>query len=239
MNVLLIARREFAGYARSPLGALIVSASLLASGITFYVLGLSTRDISSEVLFQFFNGTAGVVTVAALILAVRLVAEEHQTGTMVMLNTSPISPASIIMGKFVSAFAMVVLLTTLTVYMPALIFVNGKVSIGHIAVGYAGLLLLGASVIAIGLFASSLTRSQVVAGLITAGICGLMYGLGYLAQNTDPPINTFLSALGLYHQNITPFMKGVLSLGGVVYYCSITYFFLLAATRVLDSRRWR
>ncbi len=239
MNALLIARREFTGYARSPLGAVIVAASLLANGLYFYAYGLSTKNISADVLFQFFNGASGVVTVAAIILAVRLIAEERQAGTMVMLNTSPVSPGSIIIGKFVSAFALVAFLTALSVYMPALIFVNGKVSIGHIAVGYAGMLLLGASVVAIGLFASTLTRSQVVAGVVAAAICAFMYLLGFLAKSTDPPVNGFLSALALYHQNITPFMKGVLSFGGIVYYCFVTYFFLLAATRVLDARRWR
>jgi ABC-2 type transport system permease protein len=239
MNALLIARREITGYTRSPLGAVIVAASLLANGLYFYVKGLSTKQISSDVLFYFFNGASGVVTVAAIILAVRLIAEERQSGTMVILNTSPVSPSSIILGKFVSAFAMVAFLTALSVYMPALIFVNGKVSIGHIAVGYAGMLLMGSAVVAIGLFASTLTRSQVVAGVIAAAICFLMYGLGELAKSTDPPVNGFLSALALYHKNITPFMKGILNFGGIVYYSFVTYFFLLAATRVLDSRRWR
>lgn len=239
MSTLLIARRELSSYARSPIGAIMLAASLMATGLYFYIYGLSTRKLSAEVLFYFFNGLSAVVTVACIILAVRLVAEERQTGTMVMLTTSPASSGSIIVGKYLSALGLLALLTALTVYMPALIFVNGKVSVGHILVGYAGMLLLGSSVMAIGLFASSLTRSQVVAGAVAAAICALMYLIGMLSKAAEPPINGYLLGLGLYHNNITPFMKGVLRLGGVVYYVFVTYFFLLAATRVLDSRRWR
>lgn len=236
---LLIARREGYGYVRSPLGAAVVAAVLLVNGLWFYWNGLTERRLSAEVLQEFFYGASGTTMVAALLLSMRLVAEERQTGTLVLLNTAPVRDSSVVVGKFLSAFGVIALMTALTLYMPALIFVNGKVSVGHIAVGYLGLLLLGAASTAIGLFASALARSQVLAVLLGAAILAPLLLLWMVARAVDPPFNTFLAALALHHENFRPFMMGTLQLGSVAYYLVMTFFFLLAATKVLEARRWR
>lgn len=238
-QTLLIARRELFAYLRSPLGAVIVAGALLIDGALFYAEGLSQKLLSVEVLQRFIYNTSGPTMAAGLLLAMRLLAEERQTGTLVMLNTSPISDREIVLGKFLSAFGVMALLTLLTAYMPALIFVNGKVSIGHIVVGYVGLLLLGAAAIAIGLFGSALARSQIVAIILSAAIMAIMLLLWLIARTTDPPLNRFLSALALHHENFRPFVHGRLDLGCVAYYAAVTYFFLLASTKVLEARRWR
>jgi ABC-2 type transport system permease protein len=123
--------------------------------------------------------------------------------------------------------------------MPALILVNGKVSLGHVLVGYAGLVLIGSAAIAIGLFGSALARSQVVAIIVSAAILACLLLLWAVARSVDPPLNRFLSALALHHDNFRPFMLGRLELGTVVYYLAMTYFFLLASTKILEARRWR
>jgi ABC-2 type transport system permease protein len=216
------------------------AAMLLIDGLLFqgYALGAGAR-LSAEVLHDFFYFASGTTMVAAILLSMRLLAEERQTGTLVLLNTAPLEDSAIIVGKFVSAFVFVVLLTALTVYMPLLIMVNGKISAGHIAVGYLGLLLLGASAVAIGLFGSALARSQVLAAIIGAGILVTMLLLWLVGRVTDPPLNTFLAALALHNERQNAFMKGLLRLENVVYYVAVTYFFLLAATKTLEARRWR
>lgn len=238
-KALLIAGREMGAYARSPLGASIVAGALLVDGILFYWRGLTQKALSSDVLSEFFYWSSGVTMAASLILAMRLIAEERQTNTFTLLNTSPLKDGEIVVGKFLSAFAMVFLLTALTAYMPALIFVNGKVSIGHILVGYTGLLLLGAATIAIGLFASSLSRSQVVAAILGIAFLAPLLLLWVIARAVDPPINAYINALAFHHENFRPFMQGILELRGVAYYVVVTYFFLLAATKILEARRWR
>lgn len=238
-QTLLIARRELFAYLRSPLGAAVIAGALLIDGIYFYWKGLTEKLLSAQVLQEFFYGASGTTMVAGIILAMRLLAEERQTGTLTLLNTSPIRDGEIVAGKFISAFGMLAVMTLLTLYMPLLIFVNGKVSVGHIVVGYLGLLLLGAASVAIGLFASALARSQVVAAIIGALILVPLVLLWAVARAVDPPLNTFLSALALHHENFRPFMVGILELGGVVYYLAITYFFLLAAAKTLEARRWR
>ena len=89
------------------------------------------------------------------------------------------------------------------------------------------------------LFASSLVRSQVVAAILGAAFAAPLVLLWMIARAVDPPLNRFLSGLSLHHENFRPFMNGILQLQGVAYYLMITYFFLLAATKVLEARRWR
>jgi ABC-2 type transport system permease protein len=237
---MLIARRELRAYLRSPFGYIVAAAMLLIDGLLFqgYALGSGPR-LSADVLRDFFYFASGTTMVASILLSMRLLAEERQTGTLVLLNTAPLPDSSIVVGKFLSAFVFVVLLTGLTAYMPLLILVNGKVSAGHIAVGYLGLLLLGAASVAIGLFGSALARSQVLAAIIGAGVLVTMLLLWLVARVTDPPLNTFLAALALHNERQNAFMRGLLRLEDVVYYLAVTYFFLLAATKTLEARRWR
>ena len=238
-SAFLIARREMHAYLRSPLGAVVIAALLLIDGILFYANALTEKQLSEQVLFQFFYLTSGAIMFAAVILGMRLLAEERQTGTITLLNTAPVSEAAVVFGKFLSAFSMIFLMTALTAYMPLLIFVNGKVSVGHILVGYVGLLLLGSATVSVALFASSLTRSQVVAVIIGAAITVSMLVMWFVARAADPPVNEFLSAVALHHDNQRPFMQGTLELGPVAYYVSVTFLFLLGATKILEARRWR
>ncbi|MDQ2646136.1 MAG: ABC transporter permease [Myxococcota bacterium] len=237
--IVLIARREFFAYLRSPLGSAIIAACLLIDGILFYFRALTPKLLSAEVLQEFIYSASGTTMIAGLVLSMRLLAEERQTGTLVLLNTAPVKDSQIVLGKYLSALTVLSILTLLTAYMPILIFVKGSVSVGHILVGYLGLLLLGSASIAIGLFGSALARSQIVAAIIGAGILTPMVLLWAVAKAVDPPLNRYVSALALHHDNFRPFMLGRLDLGAVAYYLVVSYFFLLAATKVLEARRWR
>jgi ABC-2 type transport system permease protein len=238
-GALLIAKRELSAYSRSPLGAVIIALTLLLNGILFYVDSLSERLLSGEALAKFFYNASGLTAAAALFLSFRLIAEERQTKTFTLLNTSPVTGAEIVLGKFLSAFVMVCLLTVLSLYMPALLYVSGKVSLGHIAVGYVGLFLIGAASTAVGLFASSLTKHQVIAIITGAALLAVLFVVWMLAKVTDEPVNDFLAGLSFHHLNFRGFQLGILELRGVVYYLAVTFVFLLASTKVLEARRWR
>lgn len=239
MRALTIARRELYAYTRSPLGSAIIAAALLVDGILFYYASLDTKKLSAQLLSQFFFDSTAATMGAGLLLSMRLLAEERQSGTITLLNTAPIRDRDIVLGKFISSFGMLTLMNLLTFYMPLMVYVRGKVSVGHILVGYLGLTLFGAAVTAIGLFASSLARSQVVAVIIGAVMVASFVLLWVVARAVDPPFNTFFSGLALHHENYRPFMMGTLQFDRVAYYLTITYFFLLAATKVLEARRWR
>jgi ABC-2 type transport system permease protein len=238
-QVFLIARRELFAYLRSPLGAVIIAGALLMDGLLFYVQGLTEKLVSAEVLQRFIYNATAATMICGLLLSMRLLAEERQTKTLVLLNTSPLKDWQIVLGKYISAMIVMCVLTACTAYLPALILVNGKVSLGHVLVGYSGLLLLGSASVAIGLFGSALAASQIVAAIISAIILGSLLLLWMAAKAVDPPLNRFLSALALHHDNFRPFMLGRLELGSIAYYVAMTYLFLLASIKVLEARRWR
>jgi ABC-2 type transport system permease protein len=239
-NALLVAGREIRAYARSPLGYIVAAVALLIEGIYFYAFGLGKGALlSAQVLAIFFEGASGATIIVAALLAMRLLAGERETGTLVLLNTAPIREREVVLGKFLAGLAFLTLLAALTAYMPALIFVNGKVSIGHILTGYLGVILLAAASLAVGLFGSALAPNQVVAALISGALLGTLFLLFFVAPVADPPINGVLSGLAIFHVRQRSFMTGVLKLENVIYNLAVAYFFLLAATKTLEARRWR
>ena len=125
--------------------------------------------------------------IAAIALSIRLVAEERQSNSMVLLNTSPVRDVEIVLGKFLAAFVFLAGMLLLSVYMPLLIKVHGKVTLSQIAVGYLGLFLLGSASLAIGLFASAVARHQLVAAVVGAALMAVMVLLYPLAQRLESP----------------------------------------------------
>lgn len=239
--IAIILRRELAAYLASPLGTIVAAITLLIDGLLFYAQALGPaagERLSAEVLARFFYNTSGLVAIAAVALSIRLLSEERQAGTMVLLATSPVRDREIVLGKFLSAFAFLAGITLLTFYMPLLILVNGKISWGQVWVGYLGLLLLGAAVLAIGLFASSLTRHQLVAAAVGSALTGAMFLFWPLSFVLDAPLSRVFAALALHGRHFSGFQIGVLHLRDVVYYLAVTYFFLLLTTKTLEARRW-
>jgi ABC-2 type transport system permease protein len=236
----LIMRRELGAYFRSMTGYIIAAAVLVVDGILFNAFALGGPDKrSGEVLVAFFYISSGTTMIASIFLSMRLLAEEKQTGTLVLLTSSPIRDRDIVIGKFLSGWVFLSLITLATAFMPALIMVHGKISVGHLATGYLGLLLLGGAAMAIGTFGSAIARTQVIAAIVSAGLVVGLIIAWLLARVTEHPINRIFEALALYHRHFPPFQVGIIHLRDVVYYLALTYFALFGATRVLEARRWR
>lgn len=236
-----IFRRELTAYLHSALGWIVAAVTLLLNGVLFYAEALGPaagQRLSADVLARFFFNASGLVAIAAVALSVRLIAEERQTRTIALLRTAPVSDAAIVVGKFLAAFVFLGGITLLTLYMPLLVMVNGRISLGQIAVGYLGLLLIGAAVLAIGMFATSLTRSYLLAAAVGAALTGAMFLFWQLSQVVEPPLSRVLAALSLHAIHFQGFLFGMLHLRDVVYYLAVTYFFLLLATKVMEARRW-
>ncbi len=240
MRTLLIARRELAAYLRTFQGYIIIAMVLAVDGLLFNAFalgGVSKR--SSEVLSLFFQFSSGTTMVASVFISMRLLAEERQAGTLLLLYSSPVKDHEIVLGKFLSALAFLALMTLATVFMPLLVMVHGKLSLGHIAAGYLGLLLLGSASLAIGTFGSALARNQVLAAVLSGCMLVALLTCWLLARITEQPLSDVFSALALWNQHFQPFQAGVVHARDIVYYLSVTYVALFAATRVLEARRWR
>jgi ABC-2 type transport system permease protein len=237
----LIARRELGAYLRTWSGYVIAAAALLVQGILFNAIALGSEHsrLSTEVLSMFFWTYSGAIMTASVLLSMRLLAEERQMGTVVLLASSPVREREIVLGKFLSAIVFLILITLPSVFMPLLILVNGKLSVGHVAAGYLGLFLLGSASLAIGTLGSTLARSQLLAVIISGAMLVGMILLHPLGSLTQRPLDEVLFALGIWHKHFPPFQSGMIHLRDVVYYLAVTYFALFVATRVLEARRWR
>jgi len=237
---LLIARRELGTYLRSMTGYIIAALLLLIDGILFNVLAIGGDDkLSASVLMQFFYCTSGLAMIASVFISMRLVAEERQTGTLVLLTSSPVTDSQIIVGKFLSGFFFLVLVLALTIFMPLLILVNGKISWGHLAAGYLGLVLLGAAAMAMGTLGSALARTQVLAAIISGCLVTGMLVLWLLVRVTERPFNDVFANLALWQKHFIPFQQGTIHLRDVVYYLMVVIVSLFTAVRVMEARRWR
>jgi ABC-2 type transport system permease protein len=237
----VIARRELAAYLHSSLGFVVAAVTLLVDGLLFYAQALGPaagQRLSAEVLDRFFFTTSGLVVIAALALSVRLIAEERQARTLPLLKTAPVSDWQIVLGKFTAAFVFLAGITLLSLYMPLLVMVNGRISVGQIAIGYLGLFLIGAANLAIGLFATSLTRSYLLAAAVGGLVTGALFLFWQMSVVVDPPLSTVLGGLKMHDSHFEGFQIGVLHLRNVVYYVAVTYFFLLLATKVMEAKRW-
>jgi len=239
-KVLLIARRELNSFFTTWTGYIIAAAALFINGLLFNSFAIGDApEFSAVILGRFFYFSSGVAMVAGIFLAMRLLAEEKQTGTIVLSYTSPVSERQIIYGKYLSALAFFLFLQALTLYMPALIFVNGKVSIGHMAAGYLGTTLIGASVLALSLLASVLANNQLVAAVLGAFMTVTILVLWMLASVVEPPFRDLFSYLALHNAHFDPFRKGIVHIKDVVYYLSVIVFALECSVRALEARRWQ
>jgi ABC-2 type transport system permease protein len=239
-NVWWIMRRELAAYLRSPAGYIIICVVLVLDGLLFnaFAIGSGAKK-SSEVLEAFFYFSSGSILVGSIFVSMRLIAEERQTGTFALLATSPIREWQLVLGKFLSAMTFLTVMTGFTFYMPALVMVNGKVSLGHILAGYLGLLLLGGAAVALGLVASALAPNQLVAAVLGAAVVVVFLLLWLLSRIASPPLDELLAYLSIHDKHFRPFMRGIVSLQDVLFYLSLIYVALLVATRVVEARRWR
>jgi len=232
--------REFFSYLRSYLGYIILAAILLVNGLLFngYAMGDQARH-SYEVLRLFFYFSSGTVMIAGILVSMRLFAEERQTGTLLLLQIAPIPEWKLVLGKFLGAYFFLLLLILLSGYMPLLVMVHGKVTLGHLLTGYLGLTLLGATSVAIGTFASSIAPNQLISAVVGSAIMVSLLVLWMVAKKVGGDFGDFLSYLSLWDKHFQPFSRGILKVSGVLYYATLTYLFLAATTHMLGAQRWK
>ena len=238
MRSFLVAWRDFSSYLHGFYGYMIIAALLLIQGVLYQAIALGNgARYSAEVLNLFFVTATWATGFAGWLLSMRSVAEERQTRTEMVLQTAPISPAEIIFGKYLAVMGMVTLFVLCTLHMPSMILIYGKVSIGQVIVGYIGLLLYGSASAGIGIFASSLVRTQVASVVLSGGMIALLALVFWLASLTEPPFSTLFEHVALFNKHMPPFHEGLLSFEHCVYFVSVTWLFLTLATQVLHWRR--
>jgi ABC-2 type transport system permease protein len=235
-NIRIIAGKEFRGYLNSPMAYVIICIFLLGAGwfFTSYLKSISYNDTTIK---GFLDNAYILLLLFAAVITMRSLAEEKKLGTWELLLTSPIKDIDVIMGKFLGGLGILAVMLILTMYYPLLLIILGDPDMGPIWTSYLGLLLLGSSALAIGIFASSLTSNQIIAAVVSGGILFALWFVGNGANLLPTAIGQVLSYISLsYH--FSGFSIGIVDTRSIIYFLSITVLFLYSAIRSLETGRW-
>ncbi len=251
-NILAIVRKEWKGYFASPIGYVVIGMYALVFGY-FYTIGLSwfirqsmqapqmgsgPMNINQQMIrYVFLNSTIIFLFVVPLI-TMRTYSEEKRSGTIELLMTSPITDYQIVLGKFLGALSLYGAMLGITLIHIGVLFAYGSPEWKPVLTGYLGLLLLGGCFVSVGLFFSSLTRNQIVAGMFTFAVLLLLWVIDWVGSFAGPSLEKLTSYLSLTG-HVEDFLRGVIDTQHVVYYLSFITFGLFLTAKAVDSERWR
>jgi ABC-2 type transport system permease protein len=236
-NTFYIAKRELEVYFASPIAYIIIAAFLLMEAILFYLILVMSREATMRYVLQ-SGFTYVFLTILALGLTMRLLAEEQRMGTIELLLTSPVRDWEVVLGKYLGSLGVFLVTLVLSLYFPLVLSLIGDPDRGIIASGYIGLLLLGASLLSIGVLASSLTQNQAVAVLVGVAIIIALWLIRYMGDVATGGLGDFITNLSIF-SHYEDFTGGVIDTIGVIYYLSVISACLFLATRLVETRRWR
>jgi ABC-2 type transport system permease protein len=179
-----------------------------------------------------------VMLLSIPLLTMRLFAEEKKLGTIELLLTYPLRDGEIFVAKFAACAAVFAVVLAGTLLYPIYIYTLQPFPVVPLVAGYLGLFLLGLSFIACGVFVSSLTESQVVAGMATIGILLLFWILSWNEAATSPGLLRVLVRVSMF-DHFQTFARGAIDVQDLAYFFSFIGFFSFLTLRVLEARQWR
>ena len=232
-----IARRELGSFFYSPIAYVAMFVFLLACG------GLFWRDFSPGqpvAMRTIFEWMVWLLVVIVPLLCMGLLAQEWATGTVETMMTAPIEETDVVLGKFLGSLSFFAVLLAPTLLYVLLLRLFGRPDYGPIFSGYLGIVLVGALFIAIALFCSSLTKSQIVAAVASVAVLSVVTVIPWWIGSIST-LSGF--ARRLVDQGVsnryTDFSKGVIDTGNLVFFVASTAVFLFLTVKVLESRRWK
>jgi ABC-2 type transport system permease protein len=240
-----IVRRELIAYFSSPLAYIVMAAFLLLQGSLFaLIIGYLSQpgQSSLSILQAFFGGTIffWFFLVVAPLITMRLVAEERRSGTIEILLTSPVTEGQVILGKFIAVLGFYLALWLPTVVYVLMVTSQASVDWGAVAASYLGVALLGALFVSLGLFASTLSRNQIIAAVLAFTGLIVLFGLpllrGLLISSSS--FAAVVDHADLW-QHMADYSKGIVDTRHVVYELSLTGLFLFLSTKSLELAKWR
>ena len=254
MKIWAIFKKEMRLYFTSPVAWVVFTIFLLIAGYFFYsIFAFFTlasmqsmmnpqmgRDlnVTDSVMRPLFSNVSVILLLLLPLVTMRLFAEERRAGTIELLLTYPVRDGAVLAGKYLAAFALYAIMIALTLLYPVIVVYFARLEWGPILTGYLGLLLMGATFIAVGVFASSLTENQIVAAITTFGALLIFWILGWSADYAGGTAGKVLQFLSILEHNDS-FSKGVLDTKDVLYYLNFTLLALFLTLRSLEARRWK
>jgi ABC-2 type transport system permease protein len=252
-DILLICRKELRSYFASPIAYVLMAFFALIFGFGFYT---ATRDLmrftfraemmgqpaNVNVNEQVIRPLLGFASTIALFLipmiTMRTFAEEKSRGTIELLMTSPITDTQIILGKWLGAMLLYLCVLAMSMINVAILFAWGKPDLKPVLIAYLGLILQGGCLLGVGVFISSLTRNQIIAGGVTFFVCLLLWLLSWFTAFDTTGASSVVNYLSIV-THFENFSKGVLESKDVIFYLSMIFFSLFITHRAMESLRWR
>ena len=254
MKVWPIWKKEMRLYFTSPVAYVIMAIFLVLAGYFFYAIfaffSLASMqsamnpqmgrelNVTDSVMRPLLSNVSVILLLLMPLITMRLFAEERRSGTIELLLTYPVRDGAVLLGKYLAAFSLYLLTLACTLVYPAMLYYFARVEWGPLLTGYLGLVLLGATFLAVGVFASSLTENQIVASVTTFGILLLFWVIGWSSDYLGGMGGRVLSHLSIL-EHYDSFSKGVLDTKDVIYYIDFTILALFLTLRSLEARRWK
>jgi ABC-2 type transport system permease protein len=245
MNIWTIGKREYSQYFSSPVAYMLLFVVLLVLGIFFYLnLAVAAQQPT------FVPGAEATLIPLATILVLitpaittRLLAEERRLGTIELLQTAPVRDWELVTGKWLGAFLLLMTIVAVTLIYPLVLnqIVDPGIDQGPLLSGYLGLTLLAASIVAVGVFISSLFSNQMAAFITTLGVAIFLWWImGPIAQVAGPTSGAaaYLSYIDYSSHFFNNLSRGIIDLKDVIYYLSVTALGLFFASASVEMRRW-
>lgn len=246
--------KELSIYFSSPIFYVMAGIFICISGIFFYnaatyVSILATRIAQyqaetgvnmNEILLQpIFTDMSMLIVFMVPLISMRLYSEERSQGTLELLFTYPVSDLSVLVAKYLAGLCVLVFILAITSVLMMIMMIFTSPDWGVILSSYIGLVLLGGAILSLGVFASSLTKNQIVAAVLTLGMVLFFWVVGWFAGTVpNASLSSFLREISLISHS-SRFLKGLISLKDIVFYVCFSFFFLSVTLRVLNSHRWR
>jgi ABC-2 type transport system permease protein len=252
-NVIAIAQKELKSYFSSPIAYIVIGLWALLYGYFFVaILGFFVRqsmqmmqmqgpqamNVNQQLVRPLLQNVTILVLFLMPMVTMRTYSEEKRSGTIELLLTSPVTDFQIIMGKFLGAVALYVIMLAVTVVHLGLLFIYGNPEWKPIFTAYIGLLLLGSCFISLGLLISSLTKNQIVAGMVTFAVFLMLWVITWIGSFSGPTVDKLTQYLSII-DHYDDFGKGVLDTTHVIYYLSFITFGLFLTAKSVDTERWR
>jgi gliding motility-associated transport system permease protein len=252
-NIWVICCKELRTYFVSPIAYILFIMFALIFGwffwnmvgaFVFYSMASQMRgemfpmNINEQIVRQLLGNMNVIGLFFIPLMTMRLFAEEKRNGTIELLATSPIRDGEVILGKWLASVILYAAMLLLTALNFIYLFKYGNPDWKPIVVGYVGMMLQAAAMLAIGTFISTLTKNQIIAGAATFGVCLLIFVLGWVGgyeSSTWAQVLTYMSVT----THMESFAKGVLDSKDTVYYLTVIFLGLFLTARSLESLRWR
>lgn len=232
-SLLALIKKDLKGYFASPLGFIVIALFLFITGFAFTanLTQVSPQHLPEASLRGMLYFMAVILLFVSPFLTMRVFAEEKKSGTMELLKTAPVSDAQLVLGKYLAALIFLFVLLLSTVEFPIILMKVGDPDLGPLVLSYLGLFLAGASFIAVGVFTSSLTRSQMIAAIITFILLLTLWFLADVGGEVGEKVSMISHLQG--------FTLGVFDLADTIYYFFFIFIFLFLTVRNLESERWK